>query len=51
MLLIRILLFFLFLHLVNPHIQINLHLTDWENEDNDFQHDCLHVVANIDKRN
>ena len=49
MLFVRILFFFSFLHLVNSHLQINLHLTDWVSEDDNLQHDCLHVPAHIEE--
>jgi len=38
---------FLLLHLVNSHLQINLHLTDWVRED--VQHHCLRVPAHFIK--
>ena len=49
MLLGRILFFVFFIHLVNLEIQINFHLTDWEVENNDIQHDCLNVAARIEE--
>jgi hypothetical protein len=49
MLLGRILFFFLLLHLVDLQLQINLHLTSWTSEDENLQHDCLHVAASIEK--
>jgi hypothetical protein len=47
----RIFFCFSLLHLVNPHLQINLHLTNWTIEDDNFQHDCLQVLLLIPKKN
>ncbi len=46
MLLVMIL-FGSFLHLLNCRFQINLYLTDQENEDENLQHDCFHVPVYI----
>ena len=46
----KILFYFLFLHSINTHVQLNLYLTDLgsNNEiNNDLQHDWLYVVAPI----
>ncbi|UJR06541.1 hypothetical protein I4U23_010824 [Adineta vaga] len=45
MLLKRILYFSLLIHLVKVEVQLNFHLTDWTNENHDFLHDCLNVIA------
>jgi hypothetical protein len=39
--------FFSLLHLVNPYLQINVHLTEFVNEDNNIQHDCLQIPSYI----
>jgi hypothetical protein len=45
MLLEKVFFCFSFLHLVNSHVRINLHLTNWTSEDDNFQHDCLQVLT------
>ena len=48
---LRTVLFYLvFFYSVNSQFQINFHLTNWTQEDENVQHDCLHVPADI-KRN
>jgi hypothetical protein len=45
----RIFLCFYLLHLINSHLQINLHLTNWTSEDDNIQHDCLQVPAHTEE--
>ncbi|CAF1142600.1 unnamed protein product [Adineta ricciae] len=50
MLLARNLFFFLFIYLGKLEIQINFHLTDFEDENNDTQHDCLQAAARVEDK-
>ncbi|CAF1141064.1 unnamed protein product [Adineta ricciae] len=50
MLLARNLLFFLFIYLGKLEIQINFHLTEFEDENNDTQHDCLQAAARVEDK-
>ncbi|UJR17035.1 hypothetical protein I4U23_003933 [Adineta vaga] len=45
----KLLVFCLLIRLVKLEIQINFQLTDWTNENHDFQHHCLNVAAHIIK--
>jgi len=36
---------FALLQTIDSKFQINLHLTDWQNENDDLRHDCLYVVT------